>query len=591
MRFTTILLRFFLPLVGLLLLIGFAYYAAPENDFYLDDFGNIVDASAIHIPELTFANLAEAARDALLPSRPLANMTFAFDWWRGNGDPRPFQWTNLVIHGAAAGAVFAFLILALRRIGHRPGVTCAAAFFGAALWACHPIEVQAVTYIVQRMTSLAALFTLLTVIFYLLARTSDTPRHGIGFAVLAGVAFLFAMGSKENAVIAPFLVLLAEYGFCRQDRVLARTKIDYILLALLAAVLIYVTIDILSGAGPLAHRVADGYANRPFTLGERLLTQPRVVGFYLSQVVWPLPGRFSLAHDFTVSTGLFSPPSTAAALAGVVLWCAFGVWALFRVRWRVVGFFLLWVPATLAIESTILPLEMVFEHRMYLPMVGIAGLAALGIAQLLERPVAVRAVAAVVLVALPVLLSISTGLRVPLWRDPAVFWQDATEHAPQSARTWGHLGVVLAHRDRWDEAETAFSRALAIDPEEPFALEFMAVRLMDTGDLPGAERLLSRRLMLGDINHKILNTLGELRFKQGDFRSAVQYFQRAASEDESVPAYPYNLALAHERLGECGVARRHFLAYLRFATDESRREAVRNHLAKHYDSPGGSCYR
>jgi hypothetical protein len=172
------------------------------------------------------------------------------------------------------------------------------------------------------------------------------------------------MISKETAAIVPFLVLLAEFGVLRQGQAIVRGRLDSVMLSLPVVVAVLITLDILSGTGPLAGNFLPGYENRDFTLSERLLTQPRVIGFHFSQIFWPLPGRFSLEHDFAASTGLLTPATTLVAMLGVASWCAIGVWALFRPSLRMMGFFLLWVPATLVIESTIIPLEMVFEHRM-----------------------------------------------------------------------------------------------------------------------------------------------------------------------------------------------------------------------------------
>ena len=584
------LLRAVLPVVALLLLVGAAYHEAPKNTYHLDDGMNIFDNPWVRVTELTVDNLIDAARFATQYQRPLPSVTFAFDFWRGRGHPGYFQWTNMIIHGLAAVCLFALLVLILRRVGHRTDAGLAAAFFAAALWASHPIQVQAVTYVSQRMASMVALFVMLTLIFYLLGRTARTSSWRIAFYLLATVAFLLGLATKQNAVIVPGLLLLVEYGVLRHGRQLVRSKLDVALLCLPPVVLALVTLDFATGAGPLAAYSLPFYDKRDFTLAERLMTQPRVIGFHFGQILWPLPGRFSLEHDFTLSKGLLTPPSTILAFAGVALWCAAGLWALFRARWRVVGFFLLWMPASLAIESTFHPLEMVFEHRMYLPLAGLAGLMALAAAWCLERSWRLRLGTAAVLGLIVVLLSVSTMLRVPVWRTGLSLAENSLKHAPNSGRAWAGYGANLLAEERGEEAETALRKALELDPDEDLALEVLAMRLLDTGDLDGAEQMLERRARIGLLDHHVMNTFGELRLQQGNAPEAIYYFSHAVEWDKTHPVYRWNLALAHEAAGECKQAREQWQAYLHLEAIEHEINEVRKHLEEIHETEGGKCF-
>jgi Flp pilus assembly protein TadD len=314
-----------------------------------------------------------------------------------------------------------------------------------------------------------------------------------------------------------------------------------------------------------------------------------VVAFHLSQIFWPLPGRFSLEHHFPISTGFMTPPWTAFAMAAVVLWCGAGLWALLRPRRRVVGFFMLWLPASLAIESTVVPLEMIFEHRMYLASMGLAGLAALGVARLCGSFAAARLPLASACFVAVVLLAVATSARIPVWSDRLALAEESLAHAPRSARAWAAVGKILALESRWEEAEVAARRALDLNGDERYALDVLAVRLMDKGDLVDADRLMSRRMKLGGIDDHVLNSLGELRLKQGRAREAVRYFHRAMAADMAVPAYRWNLALALERAGECRQAREQWLAYIELETVEADVRAVREHLRKNYQNQGGTC--
>jgi tetratricopeptide (TPR) repeat protein len=247
------------------------------------------------------------------------------------------------------------------------------------------------------------------------------------------------------------------------------------------------------------------------------------------------------------------------------------------------------VPATLAVESTFIPLEMVFEHRMYLPSVGLAGLMALAAAWCLERPPA-RLAAVSVLVGLVILLAVATGLRVPVWGSELGLARNSIGHAPNSARAWTSLGYALKNLNRWEEVEAPMRKALELNPEQPDALHVLAVRLMDLGKLEEADELIARRLPLGSVDHHLLNTVGELRLKQGRLPEAIRYFRTAIAQDNQAPAYRWNLALAYERAGDCRLALGQWRAYLERETNAGDLKLVRGHIKKNYDSEGGSCF-
>jgi hypothetical protein len=322
------------------------------------------------------------------------------------------------------------------------------------------------------------------------------------------------MMSKETAAIAPFLVLLAEYGVLRHGRAIIRGKLDWMMLSLPIAAGVFIVIDIVSGAGPLSGAFLPDYGGRDFTLAERLLTQPRVIVFHFSQIIWPLPGRFSLEHHFVLSTGLLTPASTLFAILAVVAWCVAGFWALFQPRWRVAGFFLLWVPATLVIESSFIALEMVFEHRMYLPSVALVGIAALGITSALTHSTWSRAVVLSGSAIVVCLLVASTSARVPDWRSSVSLAQSVVQTSPQSARAWATLANAYKESGAgWDKIRPPMMKALMIDPKQSLALQLSVFHLIEQGRLDEAERVLGQLEPKDQRGHRYLNTVGMLRLQ------------------------------------------------------------------------------
>ena len=384
MALTRIQFTWTASIISLLLFIGLTYQGILNNTFILDDKSNILDIKALHIDELSLENIISATKFSHTKNRILPNATFAIDWWRGNGNPRPFLWTNIIIHGANALMVFFLIHLCLQHIGRLDDTkVIIIAGLSTALWATHPIQLQGVTYIVQRMASMATFFMLLSIYSYLHARLRSSNKTI--WLIISTIAIGFALLCKEIAYITPFIILLAEYSICRNNTTPIKSRIDSWLIAVPAFVLAYVIIDIASESGPLSSFIKEGYNKRDFTLEERLLTQPRVIFFHLSQILFPLPERFSIEHDFSISKSLFSPITTFLSLIGLVFWCGFGIKSLFKKGHRHLGFFILWFPAALIIESSVIPLEVIFEHRMYFPSIALFALAGVGLQEIILK--------------------------------------------------------------------------------------------------------------------------------------------------------------------------------------------------------------
>ena len=194
--------------------------------------------------------------------------------------------------------------------------------------------------------------------------------------------------------------------------------------------------------------IINSYHNiRPFTLGERLLTEARVVVHYISLLILPLPGRMNFDYDFPLSTSLFSPPGTFLSLIALGLLL---VWSFRRRRqYPLIIFGVFWYFLNLLIESTVIPLEVVFEHRLYLPSVGfyIACLSALDMLvayMKTKRPsLEVEQLFVLVMILFVTFLSIGTTVRNNVWRDSYALYNDSAEKSPNKPRTHLNLGVAM----------------------------------------------------------------------------------------------------------------------------------------------------
>ena len=202
--------------------------------------------------------------------------------------------------------------------------------------------------------------------FILLESTQCTDRGEKGvFFGFCFLSFMLAVGSKQNTATLPLACLLIEVVFITNPEIWKQDKAQWMRIGTLAGLAVLLGLLLLFWQTNPISTIMDGYRIRPFTMGERLLTEFRVLVFYLYQIFYPVPGQFSILHDITLSTSLFDPWTTSAA---VVMIGVLFITAFYTVRRHpLVCFAILFYFLGHSIESTILPLELVFEHRNYLP--------------------------------------------------------------------------------------------------------------------------------------------------------------------------------------------------------------------------------
>ncbi len=340
------------------MLLSFALYGRVlDAPFLFDDTHNLLKNPAIRVVELTPGALLEAGRGSfgVGGNRPVAFYTFAVNYFVGGLDPSGYRAVNLVIHGLAAALVFALAATVLRRAtGRAP--PAALPLLAALLWVVHPVQTNAVAYVVQRMTSLATLAYLGGLLCYLRARA----RTSTAWAWAAGSAACFALAcfTKEIAFVFPLALLLYEVAFSRRLRDLLAGRPWIVVLGLAALLALF----------PLALlHYGEGYRYFRFDWQQRVMTEWRVVAHYLGLLALPHPSRLILDYDFPLSHGLLAPATTLASLLLHLGLLSLGGWAL--VRRPLYGFCLLGFYLHLVIESTVIPLDLVFEHRLYLPSV------------------------------------------------------------------------------------------------------------------------------------------------------------------------------------------------------------------------------
>jgi hypothetical protein len=456
------------------LLAAAVYFPGLAGDYLFDDTSNLLDNKALEIQSLDADTLHKAAFSAKSGElrRPVSMASFALNRYFFGIDPYSYKLINLVIH-LLTGLVLFLLsrqIVGSYRELHRPDLSPEIMRWlpvvVGGIWLVHPLNLSSVLYIVQRMTSLSSLFMVCALCLYMVGRQRMLDgRHGLSW-ILGGL-FLFgglSIFSKETGILLPLYMLLLEltlFRFRKRTGAPDRQVIAFILACVILPLV----------AGSL-YLVANfdayvNYAGRNFTLAERLLTEPRIVVFYLQMIVAPTVQQLGLYHDdISTSTGLLSPPATLYSILFLGGLLAGGL--LLRRRLPLVSLGILWFFAGHLLESTFLPLELVHEHRNYLPGFGII-LALAGL--LIQLPVTRRS--RLITVTVPVLLLVvftpTTWLRSTQWSNNVDHSIYEARHHPQSPRAVFAAGRIHArlalqgHTESVDKAYEYLGRASVLD--------------------------------------------------------------------------------------------------------------------------------
>lgn len=441
-------------LLALGLICGMIYANTINAPFMFDDTTSIKKNPHIRLRQPSLTALTEIFQ-AQTVNRPLAYISFALNYYFHRYDVAGYHVVNWLIHIINGLLVYllACQTLRLMQVDLPEGP-----FLAAALWLVNPVHTQSVTYIVQRMNALSAMFYLTALVLYIRARTipsregGNTPKAYL-FFFFSAVSGICALASKEIAVTLPVMIFLYEWFFIR-NLTTGFIKKQAIWLPVMAVIMILVTFVYL-GVNPVS-RILSTYDKQPFDMKERLLTQPRVIFQYISLLLLPLPERLSLDHYVTISTSLTNPMTTwpAGALLTVTILAA----AVRARANRLFAFAVFWFLGTLAVESSFIGLGLMFEHRTYLPSVFVFIAAACGLLRY-TRPGWLAKAALVLLIAVS---GFWTWQRNAVWADEIRFWQDTIRKSPKSIRPYNNLGVALALEGRFEEGIAACRQSIAL---------------------------------------------------------------------------------------------------------------------------------
>ncbi len=519
------------------------YSNSLTGPFIFDDETNITNNPSIH-HLWPLWNTFFSPPETSTAGRPVVNFTFALNYALSGENVWSYHALNVLIQALAALTLFGIVRRTLLseplRDRYAP-VSTGLALAGALIWLAHPLQTQAVTYISQRCESLMGLFLFLTLYCAIRGWQADSSR---GWHRVAIVACLLGVGSKESIIAAPFLVFAYDLVFVNRQagNALRRSKELYA-----GLVLCLISLGLLVAAGG----TLSGTARSPFTPLEYAQSQPQVIFHYLRLAFWP----DSLTLDYGWKAASFG--SALPYTLGLFVLAAVSGWAL--LKRRPVGFAALWFFATLAPTSSILPLrDLAFEYRMYLPLAGLAVMAAVAgyeairwilkrhratdeteIKGLIPSETGIKGLIPAgigTLIAVVALLGLLTFLRNADYQSGYSIWNDTVQKQPNNSRAHTNLGYALLQSGAPQEAIPHFQKALKHNPK----------------------------------NARAMNNLGLAQGKSGKPQMAVPWLQEAVRIEPGNAGYHYNLGFTFTRLGEAEKAIPHLEKSLELNPDNGQ---------------------
>lgn len=553
--------RNLLAFAGLLCCLLICYANSFHTAWQYDDFDNIIHNANVHMDEFSWTQIARALSAGLdfqTISRPLAYLSFALNYRFGQTEVYGYHAVNFTIHWLAAIFLFLFVRDTLNLPifnGRYEKSAVSVAWLSTLFWAVHPIQVTAVTYIVQRMASLTGLFYILSMYLYLVGRRSQSHRRRTAALVLCALSTLCALLTKENAVLVGFAILLFDIiliqGASKQS----------IRRGLLLAVGVVIIIGAIGLLYTDPRTLLEPYANRPFSMVERLLSQPRVLFLYLSLLIVPMTSRMTIIHDIEISHSILDPWVTVLAIGGWVgvIILLIGICK----RYPLISYCGLFFLINHLVEGSIFNLEMAYEHRNYIPSMLIfvpLALAASKSAVHFQYSRAFQSAVGLLMVLMIVSLGYTTFSYNRIFRTELTLWHHAVQRAPRLSLTHNNLGNIYWNLGLREQAQREFQTAFKLD--RYFNLPHKALVYHNLGlyaayqeqDYHQALAYFSQAKELYDGNHKTWYQTARMQIAVGDYSAASNGLSKALAYWPRYAGFHHLAGLVFIKKGNCAEA-------------------------------------
>jgi protein O-mannosyl-transferase len=553
----------FLFTFGILMLIfsilTFSIYSNILNSpFLFDDWIRISKNPNVRLNAFSLEGIWKSAFNKQSSgNRPVSNITFALNYYFNQYDTTGYHIINLILHIVNGILLFSFVrLLLISYFTHGDRNTTQQEnsflqtripFFTAIIWITHPLHINSVTYIVQRMNSMATMFYLLSLIFYIKGRlaqklTKCKRQKSVSLPFLffssALLAWVVSLGCKQNSAILPFIVLLFEFYFFQDLK--QEWFINFRKYALVVCCFCFLIGLAYADFNPFLYftKIRD-FASHQFTYYERLLTEIRVLIYYLSLIFYPHPSRLTVDYDFPISHSPIDPLTTILAFIAIITLIGFSFRSA-KIK-RIVAFSILWFFGNLLIESSFIPLSIINEYRTYLPSM----LVILFFVMIANHYVKSKQWATVLFMCISVFFSLWTYQRNIVWHDEVSILQDSVKKSPHKSRPHANLAAYLLSKDI-EKAEMHAIKAVKSKLSDVNAYLILGQVFRQKGNFQKATDVYLKGILYKPDAPQFYNELGItclLIDQNKNQKQCHQFFHKALSVDPSSE-------IAHSALGE-----------------------------------------
>ena len=447
------------------------YQPGLMGPFTLDD-STVINATQISSINSQQVKQTLALHTSGVLGRPVSILTFIINYQLLGGSPYDYKVVNLGIHAINSILVGLLLLCIIYHLKKTDRLTLSKeaclmlASLTTLIWSIHPLQISTVHYIVQRMTLLSSLFTLLALLAYCLARTNYFKARGKFILLYFSfpIFLILALFSKENGALIITFVFILELSVYKKSKIDNKNGnlINFFLLIFIALPIVAaVTYFIIN-----SDRLLSGYAIRDFTIEDRIRTEIVVVSYYLKLILVPDITSMSLFHDMFPR---YRSLSVTVVACGFLLIGLLTIAILSLKRHPILSMSILWFFGAHTLESTIFPLELVFEHRNYLALLGPTFFVSYLSISLVFSPTKNRYTKSFT-ISIPVILLCSLGIltfnRSIEWSDPTILYSSAVKNRPESHRARDAHILNLIKTNKLQQAQALLDQTVHLFPEK-----------------------------------------------------------------------------------------------------------------------------
>jgi tetratricopeptide (TPR) repeat protein len=582
--------------IVVIILLGIAVYSNTfESPFVLDDVVNIVDNPIIK--DLGYFSQPSSARGftghaeyPALVKRYISHLSFALNYRFHGLEITGFHITNLVIHLINGLLLYLLVVVTFRTprmrdsglVHYRNHI----ALMSALLFVCHPVQTQAVTYISQRFASMTAMFYIGSVVAWAASGLSGKTTSRIALYVISILSAVLAMKTKEIAFTLPMAIVMYEFMFFERGK---RRIVMLVPLLLTMLIIPLVLMDTGASLGAMMDSVSEA-ARAPgseLSRSQYLLTQFTVIPRYVYLIFFPI--NQNLDYDWPVYDS-FLEPGVFLSFMFLVSLLGLGVYMLRRSYGgggrpaaRLAAFGVFWFFLALSVESSVIPImNVIFEHRVYLPGAGAFVALSVGAFSVLGRlrDRKARTTCVALLLTSVFVLSAAAFARNDVWKTEIAIWEDTVGKSPGKARPHNNLGFAYWSTGLHEMAKEQYVIAIGIKPDYADAHNNLGIIYKQEGLLDKAMEQYMIAMKVDPDYANSHNNIANVYYRKGMFDKSIKHYRIALSLKPNYVKAHFNLGLIFIEKGQYENARREFRAALRKKPDYKKARKFLDYISK-----------